>query len=43
MQSLIEHYDYLTVAKNDAKIEGLYFDVSPCLNSMSNMFKEKND
>lgn len=39
-QSLIEHYDYLTVAENDAGIEGLYFDVSPCLNSMSKMFKE---
>lgn len=31
-QSLIEHYDYLTVAKNDDNIKGLYFDVSPCLN-----------
>ena len=39
-QSLIEHYDYLTLAENEAKIEGLYFDVSPCLNSMSKMFKE---
>lgn len=40
MQSLIEHYDYLTLAENEAEIEGLYFDVSPCLNSMSEMFKE---
>lgn len=27
-QSLIEHYDYLTVSENEAKLEGLYFDVS---------------
>ena len=39
-QSLIEHYDYLTVEKNDAGIEGFYFDVTPCLNSMSGMFKD---
>ena len=39
-QSLIENYDYLTLAENEAKIEGLYFDISPCLNSMSKMFKE---
>jgi hypothetical protein len=39
-QSLIEHYDYLTLAENEAKLEGLFFDVSPCLNSMSKMFKE---
>ena len=39
-QSLIEHYDYLTVVENEAKIEGFYFDVSPCLNSMSKMFKD---
>ncbi|UAB80604.1 DUF4919 domain-containing protein [Marixanthomonas sp. SCSIO 43207] len=39
-QSLIEHYDYLTLAENEAELEGLYFDVSPCLNSMSKMFKE---
>jgi len=38
-QSLIEHYDYLTVAKNSQKIKGLYFDVSPCLNSLNKMFK----
>ncbi|MAP55217.1 DUF4919 domain-containing protein [Altibacter sp.] len=40
MQQLIEHYDYLTVAENEAGIEGLYFDVSPCLNAMSNMLGE---
>jgi hypothetical protein len=39
-QSLIEHYDYLTVAENEAEIEGFYFDVSPCLNSMSKMFED---
>ncbi|MBT0607268.1 DUF4919 domain-containing protein [Aequorivita echinoideorum] len=39
-QSLIEHYDYLTLAENEANLEGLYFDVTPCLNSMSKMFKE---
>ncbi|WP_299768423.1 DUF4919 domain-containing protein [uncultured Dokdonia sp.] len=39
-QSLIEHYDYLTLAENEAKIEGLYFDVSPCLDSMATIFKK---
>lgn len=38
-QSLIEHYDYLKAAKNSQKIKGFYFDVSPCLNSMNDMFK----
>ncbi len=35
-QKLIEHYDYLTVLENNAGVKGLYFDVSPCLNSMLN-------
>ncbi len=39
-QSLIEHYDYLTVAENPQKIEGFYFDVSPSLNSLNKMFKK---
>ncbi|WP_159021364.1 DUF4919 domain-containing protein [Formosa sp. L2A11] len=39
-QSLIEHYDYLTVAENKSNIEGLYFDVSPCLNALNKMFEE---
>ena len=39
-QSLIKHYDYLTVAENEASIEGLYFDVSPCLNSLTKSLKE---
>lgn len=34
-QSLIGHYDYLTVQPNEADIEGVYFDVSPCLGSLS--------
>ena len=38
-QSLIEHYDYLTVENNSQEIKGLYFDVSPCLNSLNDMFK----
>ncbi|WP_452223776.1 DUF4919 domain-containing protein [Lacinutrix chionoecetis] len=39
MQSLIEHYDRLTLAENEYGFESFYFDVSPCLNSMSKMFK----
>lgn len=38
-QRLIDHYDYLKLAENDSNIEGLYFDVSPCLNALNNMFK----
>ncbi|WP_422103979.1 DUF4919 domain-containing protein [Winogradskyella sp.] len=37
-QRLIEHYDYLEIAENESGIEGLYFDVSPCLQSLSNTF-----
>ena len=39
-QSLIEHYDYLELAENNAGIEGLYFDITPCLSSMSKMFSK---
>jgi len=39
-QSLTEHYDYLTVAANDFGIEGLYFDVTPCLNSLQKFLKK---
>ncbi|MBR9914103.1 MAG: DUF4919 domain-containing protein [Algicola sp.] len=39
-QSHIEHYDYLTLAANEAEIEGLYFDITPCLNSLSRMFED---
>lgn len=38
-QSLIEHYDYLTVKENQYTIDGLYFDVSPCLKHLDLMFK----
>ncbi|MCF8331419.1 MAG: DUF4919 domain-containing protein [Bacteroidales bacterium] len=38
-QSLIDHYDYLTVEKNPEEIEGLYFDVSPCLKSLNSEFE----
>jgi len=38
-QRLIEHYDYLVVKNNSQEINGFYFDVSPCLNSLENMFK----
>ena len=38
-QSLIDHFDYLKVAKNSKNIKGFYFDISPCLNSMNEMFK----
>lgn len=32
-QSLIEHYDLLSLKENEYKITGFYFDISPCLNS----------
>ena len=38
-QSLIEHYDYLKLADNSEQIDGLYFDITPCLNSLNQMFK----
>jgi hypothetical protein len=38
-QSLIEHYDYLVVEKNKEGIKGFYFDISPSLNSLSDIFK----
>ena len=37
-QSKIESYDYLTLAENEWEIEGLYFDVSPALSVLSDMF-----
>lgn len=37
--SLFNRYNILNVAENEFGIEGFYFDVSPCLNSMKNMFK----
>jgi len=39
-QSLIGTNDYLKVAENEQKIEGLYFDVSPCLNHLNSMFSD---
>ena len=33
-QSLIEHYDYLKLAKNEKNIDGLYFEISASLNAM---------
>jgi hypothetical protein len=38
-QSLISHYDYLTLKKNKKNIEGLYFEISASLNAMENMLK----
>ncbi|MBD0830612.1 DUF4919 domain-containing protein [Aestuariibaculum sediminum] len=38
-QSLIEHYDFLTIKNPTEELEGLYFDVSPCLNSLNSLFK----
>ena len=38
-QSLIEHYDYLTVKENQYGIDGLFFDISPCLKHLDLMFK----
>lgn len=38
-QSLIEHYDYLETGENPYGIEGLYFDISRCLDSLNKMFK----
>ncbi len=38
-QSLIDHYDYLKIEENPEDVGGFYFDISPCLNSMADMFK----
>lgn len=40
-QSLIDHFDYLTLAENDEGLKGLYFDVSASLNHMNNLFRKK--
>jgi hypothetical protein len=39
-QSLMGQCDYLAIEENDAEVKGLYFDVSPCLNSLSKFIKE---
>jgi hypothetical protein len=38
-QSLIDHYDYLKLLENEYGLNGLYFDVSPCLNHLGLMLK----
>lgn len=38
-QSLIENYDYLTIANNKYNVKGLYFDISPSLNYLEKMLK----
>ncbi|MBP1672216.1 MAG: hypothetical protein H6Q25_31 [Bacteroidetes bacterium] len=38
-QSLVGTCDYMEVAKNKDNIKGIYFDVSPSLNYLDNMFK----
>ncbi len=38
-QSLIEHYDFLKVNNNKYHIEGFYFDVSPSLNHLNEIYK----
>lgn len=38
-QSLIDHYDYLTISDNPQGIKGFYFDVTPCLTHLKKMFK----
>jgi hypothetical protein len=38
-QSLVGTCDYMEVAKNKDNIKGLYFDVSPSLNYLDNLFK----
>lgn len=40
-KKLIEHYDYLAVANNEDGIDGLYFDVSHFLNSLSKIFSKQ--
>jgi hypothetical protein len=41
-QALVEHYDLQSVAENEYGINSLYFDVSPCLNSLKKQLKNKN-
>lgn len=39
-QSLVFPFDYLTLSENQYDLEALYFEVSPCLESLSKMFDE---
>lgn len=41
-QSLRGNHDYLKVIDNESEIEGLYFDISPCLNSLFKSFESEN-
>ncbi|MGY5353543.1 DUF4919 domain-containing protein [Wenyingzhuangia sp. IMCC45467] len=34
-QSLIEHFDYLEIKENENNLDGLFFDISPALNSLN--------
>ena len=40
-QSLRGNHDYLKVTDNESEIEGLYFDISPCLNSLMKSFTKE--
>lgn len=39
-QSLIEHYDYLELEKNEYDIEGFYFDITPSLLYLNRMMSK---
>jgi len=39
-QSLIGECDLLDLAENEFEIDGLYFNVSPCLNHLNSMFED---
>jgi len=38
-QSLIDHYDFLKLKENKFELKGLYFDITPCLQSLDKKFK----
>ena len=40
-QSLIDHYDYLTLEENEYDVKGLYFDISASLKHMNSLFGKK--
>jgi len=42
-QSLIGECDKLKLAENEFGLEGLYFNVSPCLNHLNSMFEDDED
>jgi len=39
-QALIDSFDYLKLSENQYDIEGLYFEISPCLDALSKMFEK---